>query len=70
MSFDEEIYTNLGEVENAQKDYLRAKYLKKEVLVSVGNFALDVQDRGGPYPLSSIQTCYENANSLYSSFTL
>lgn len=43
-----EVYTNLGEVENAQKDYLRAKYLKKEFLSSVEIFAIGRTRSGVP----------------------
>ena len=35
-----EVFRNLGETENAQKDYLRAKYLKKEFLSSIEVFAI------------------------------
>jgi tetratricopeptide (TPR) repeat protein len=43
-----EVYSNLGETENAQKDYLKAKYLKKEFLSVVEVFAIGQTRRSVP----------------------
>lgn len=43
-----EVYTNMGETDHAQKDYLRAKYLKKEFLSSVEVFAFGRTRSGVP----------------------
>lgn len=43
-----EVYRNLDQIENAQKDYLRFKYLKKEFLASVEIFAIGRSRTGVP----------------------
>ena len=43
-----EVYRNIGEIENAQKNYLRSKYLKKEFLASVEIYAIGRSRTGVP----------------------